>query len=241
MAAVAFYCVFQRYGVIRTLLTLAQAIGWVILANVGRVFLIVYAFSKWDVALDIGWKHDLVGVATYAFALLFSLSTAQLTEFLIPLYWGPLDDGPRGIAESGTAKVAVSVTGIRRQFDAFMNQPRMTQPASLRLIVVILCVFFLPMAAVSYARLIPQASTATPSHFTQSVPDMLSDDALPQQVGLWSLQNVRRVERDPNDPLGTNSIIWTYQGEGLEAQFSVDGYYSSWHDLAYCYQRLTGS
>ena len=235
LAAIAFYCVFQRYGFIRTTLMIVQSIGWVILANVGRVFLIVYAFSKWNMALDVGWKHELVGVCTYAFALLFSLSTAQLFEFLVPVYRGPIADGPRGTAESGTAKVAESVTGVRRQIDAFLDRPQLAERTSLKLVAAVLCVIFLPASALSYARLIPQSKTINASNFTESVPDLINDDLLPQQVGLWSLQDVSRIQRDPNDPLGTNSVIWTYKGEGLVAQFSVDGYYSSWHDLAYCY------
>lgn len=203
---------------------------WVIAANAVRVFLIVYAFTNWGVALDTGWRHDSVGVLTFLLALGMSLSTDQLLQFVVPaLNADPVDDGEQDVQE-GTIQRLIS--GLH----AFLNRPRFSEKWSMRVVVGVLMFLLSPLAAVSAARFVHNMGDPVfAGNLTQR---MTHELAMPEQLGPWTLQNVERLSRVEDDPLGLNSVIYTYTGGALTVQFSVDGYYRAWHDLAYCYNAV---
>ena len=240
VTAVAFFCVFQRYGLIRSVFVLMFSVGWVVLANVFRVFLVVYANAAWQQDLDTGWRHDLLGVSTYLGALICSLSTAQLLEFFVPVVWGKLSDSPTGKGKPGGQYYGgENDPTIRQTIRQFLDRPRLDESGSGRIVNGTLAVCILPLCLLSVYRLLPSASVDSAGEsFQKSIPDTVSELSTPESVGQWTRTNVDKVQRTPDDPLGTNSVVYTYEGHGMIAQFSVDGYYGEWHDLAYCYTAL---
>ena len=94
VCVMVFVSVALRYRLIRILTNILQTVLWVIAANALRVFLVVYSYSVWELEIDSGWRHDALGIFTYAVALLMSLSTDRLLSFLVPV-------SPTGEEEDG--------------------------------------------------------------------------------------------------------------------------------------------
>ncbi len=233
----------QRQAFVRVLINILQTIGWVIAANSIRVFLIVYGYTNWDLALDSGWRHDALGVFTYSLALIMSLSTDRFFQFIIP-------PGRGGVGQTETnykptdnviKEVGEMLKGDTNRISHALNIARANEHNSWRAIVAVLFLFS-PLAALSYANVLQTrtatANVATGPNFVGGMSQALSDDSLPQSVLNWNLAKVERISRSPNDPLGTNSTIFSYTGGGLAVGFSVDGFYNAWHDLAFCYTAL---
>jgi exosortase len=247
LCVIVFISVVQRYGLIRILINVAQSVVWVVAANVVRVFLVVYAHVVWAVALDSGWRHEVLGMLTYAMALLMSISTDRLMQFIVPHGGSTVakKDSNYEISKNPLAQLLAFVEESRVRMNKFLDRPRLSEAVSLKLIAGVLVLLFLPLSAVSYGRVVSRWFAA-PAVATNDAPESLGDigslltkvGAMPSGIDGWTLVRTERVDRSPDDPLGMSSLIHTYQGHGLEVSFSVDGYYSGWHDLAYCYTAL---
>lgn len=247
VCVVVLISVLQRYGFIRILINIAQAIVWVVIANTFRVFMVVYSFSVWDVALDSGWRHELLGFVTYGIALGMSLSTDRLFLFIVP-NTGHLASRKKSDpkTESNPFKRFLKfVADKRTALNNLLDRPRASRTMSLRLVLCVVLVLFAPLSAVSYGRVMhrwistPVASvTTTPMMLGEVGPTLTTFGRMPENLDQWILVSSEQVDRDPDDPLGSKSGVFTYRGHGLEVSFSVDGFYPEWHDLAYCYTSL---
>ena len=100
-----------------------------------------------------------------------------------------------------------------------------------------LCLF-LPLSGFSVVQQFHTTTMERQSYFVESIADAVPVALLPNQIGDWMQTESRVVNRSPDDPLGTNSVIWTFEGSGITANISVDGYYSDFHDLSGCYAGL---
>jgi len=247
LCAVIFVCVLRRSGFLRIIINAIQTAGWVIAANAIRVFLVIYAFSEWELTLDKGWPHDALGVATYAFALVMSLSTDRLFLFLVPTSHIPFVDAGATYSGSGNvvSQLLTFIGGSTKRINRFLNQGRLAERLSIWVVAGVLVLLFVPFAVIDYARILASArsvSTATniadAPNFVGNMSEIVTDNAVPQKVGPWLLLGTDRVNRSPEDPQGTNSTVFKFAGHGLTSSFSVDGYYPEWHDLAYCYTAL---
>ena len=247
LCVIVFISVVQRYGLLRILINVAQSVVWVVAANTLRVFLVVYAHSVWAISLDSGWRHDALGVLTYAIALLMSISTDRLMQFIVP-HSGlnvAKKDSTYEDSKNPLVQLLTFVEDSRVRINKFLDRPRLSESISLKLIVAVLVLLFFPLSAISYGRVVSRWF-ATPTIAANDAPESLGDmesllskvGSMPSSVDGWALVNTERLDRSPDDPLGMSSLIHTYQGHGLEVSFSVDGYYSGWHDLAYCYTAL---
>ena len=247
LCAVIFVCVIRKSGFLRIVINVVQTAGWVIAANAVRVFLMIYAFSKWDLPLDKGWPHEALGAATYVLALVMSLSTDRLFLFLVPMSHIPfLAAGDTCNARGNVVlQVLTFMGGSTKGIDRFLNQGCASEKLSIWIVAGVLVLLFAPFALVDYARVLAGSNAVAAFPGTAGAPDLdgnmsqvVKDDAVPHNVKQWQLVKTERINRTPDDPQGTNSTIFTFAGEGLTANFSVDGYYPQWHDLAYCYTAL---
>ncbi len=116
-----------------------------------------------------------------------------------------------------------------------LDRTRLPSRAGLAALAVFLVAGYLPLAAYAVSKSLGGNAKQESRNFAGSVLEVGDESLLPQEVGVWSRAAFETVSRDPDDPFGANSLVWTYTGMGLEVQFSVDGYYPSWHDLNYCY------
>lgn len=220
------FAVYFRYGLIRVVLTLAQTALWVLIVNSLRVFFVVYAFNRWDAGLESGWRHDALGFASYLLMMLFAISTDQFFRYVFP------------IANRGRRKqedVAVSRVYIAR-ISQLLSKPFGKQTTNILAIALSVGFVILGMATIARASLLSTAPG--PGSFEKDLVFELGEESLPATINGWQRSGFRAVSRDKSDPFGTNSMIWTYTRDGIVAQFSIDGAYSSFHDLWYCYSSI---
>jgi len=246
LCAVVFLSVLQRYSFVRILVNIVQTVVWVIAANTLRVFLVIYAFSAFGIALDSGWRHELLGVFTYVIALSMALSTDRLLMFLVP--FGTQESGKKDtkyeVADNPVVQLMSFGQSAGKAVNRFLDRERLPSRVALRalLVVPLIC---LTLSAVTYGKIAGRlmatsVSDTTPqANFVAGVGTRLRQDGvMPKNVDAWTLENVEHLNRQAGDTLGENSVVFTYTGHGLRAVFSLDGFYSDWHDLAYCYSGL---
>ena len=227
LAAVALYAVWRRRGLGRTLVTMALAGGWVLAANAVRVAAVVLLADRHGLpVLDAPW-HDLTGAATFAAALLLTVSTDQLLLFCVPPRRPAPHDDPDWVNPAWA------------DADATDDSPAARRRA-LRPVWGFAAVGFLLVAAVQAVHL-PRlaagpagaAAGATAAAFKE-VPEA----ALPDRWGGWrrvGFEAVRRRERA--DLMGERSHVWTYRRGDTTVQISMDGPFpGGWHDLRVCYR-----
>ncbi len=232
VSVMVFVSVYCRYGIPRLVLSLVQTMLWVFAANAFRVFLIVYADSRYQIPLDTGWRHEALGILAYGVSLAFAFSTDQLLRFVFPM-------SKKALKASREEIHAVFLKPWKKAMSAILDEPALRGQAALIVPLVLVICVFAPAACYSAVR----HFRVSPSHNVASVTDAgvltsLPEDRLSGIAGGWTQSGFRKESREPDDPFGMSSTIWEFQGLGLKAVISVDGYYSEWHDLAYCY---TGS
>lgn len=244
ICVVAFVCVAQRYSFLRTAINIAQSIGWVIAANAIRVFLVIFAASNWGLDLGTGWRHEILGVCTYLAALLLAMSTDRLLQFIVPIARKATGKTEIAYEEADNAFVQLtkSIEGFSINLNEKLNKPRFSQTQSLRITWLALGLLFLPLSAIAYGRTLSERiGGPTNSEALTEVNSAhldFDEQSLPKSIDGWILTGQEKISRNTGDPLGTSSTVFTYSGHGLTANFSIDGFYPAWHDLAYCYTAL---
>lgn len=245
LCVVVFLCVVQKYGLLRILANISQTVAWVIVANTLRVFIIIFSESRWQLGLDSGWRHELLGIFTYSVVLLFAFSGDRLLNFVVPFGGKTKLSADGHLTENDSARRGfVKRIGAQvHRLNDWLNNPIAPTRVSLRLAAATLLCVFLPLSTASYASLLTRATSsvnATTQQYAMSARllERITSESLTAEANGWSLTNVEQIARNEDDPLGTNSVVFTYSGNGLTAKFSVDGFYSEWHDLAYCYTSL---
>ncbi len=229
-SAMIFFGVYCRYGVPRLVLTLLQTVFWVVVANAFRVFLLVYADSRYQVTLDTGWRHEALGLVTYALVLIFSLSTDQLLRFFFPISKGAVLSAQEELTE-------VLLKPTREFLSSFLDKPALKGKLGLIVPATLAVLVYLPLAGMAVASQLRQGSAVANANDIQSVGAMstLSEDTLPASIAGWTRGKFEAIQRDPADPFGMTSSIWEFSGHGMTVSVSVDGMYSEFHDLAFCY------
>lgn len=245
ISAMVFWGIVHRYSLLRILITITQTTAWVLVANSIRVFLIVFARHRYDADLESGMPHELLGTLTYAAALALSLSTDQLLRFLIPVGFQPLQaesisGGYRGYhnSEDSNTSVGQKLSMLASKSNRFVNQPVQFTKNNPLLPLVFVLVLFVPLSGLAVAQQFRNGSSGANQQFVESIAETAPETILPQRIGEWVQQSSRVVNRSPDDPLGTNSVVWMFEGNGIVANVSVDGYYSEFHDLSGCYSAL---
>ncbi|HBE68353.1 MAG TPA: hypothetical protein DDW52_09420 [Planctomycetaceae bacterium] len=238
LAAMSFLAAVSHYGIIRIGLTLLQTGAWVCVANCLRVFSIVFAREKWGIDLETGMPHEALGICTYALGLLLALSTDQILRFIVPIDADSQSDFKKKPSEAMmTESYSYRLKRWRASVAAFLNEGRMTAGGT-RVVLATILVVYVGLTGYSAVGALRKPAKAATVHFDKPITQLVGEEILPKQVGQWEQTGVRVINRDPEDPLGANSIIWAYSGEGLNVEFSVDGFYPEWHDLSYCYTAL---
>lgn len=246
LCAVVFFGVWNRYGIVRILAVTTIAVFWVVAANVLRVFMVVYSEARWGLPLDTGWRHELLGVVTYALALGMSLSTDRLVRFFVPVV---TPDSVKASKNFHTANSTIedlqnTSAKLKDNLERFLNKGRLSQRATALVLMALAILIYAPLTIADATRVVRQRlaqsqSTAPEVVKTGTYGEQLSvDDAMPKSVRDWQLTEVEKIDRSPDDPLGMTSTIFHYSNSDLTVTFSVDGYYDGWHDLAYCYTGL---
>lgn len=208
MTVALFWVLYSRYHWIRSLVFLTAVMFWVLLLNAFRVWAIVYGDQTSSLDLTTEPLHTILGLVTFVGVLLLSASTDWLFAFLLP------PETPPEYPEIPPSPVSVrsstwaSIGGL-----------------AVVCFVVLSITFYRPASTAVATGTIPDASL---------MPTM-SAETLPEKIGTWELRQFDRVERDPSSAFGLISQGWQYHNGDFPIQVSIDGPYTGWHDLGYCY------
>lgn len=243
VTAMVFWGVIHRYSLLRTVIMIVQTTLWVVVANSVRVFIIVFARHRFGADLENGTPHEILGVCTYFSALLLSLSFDQFLRFLVPVGFSPFRaenvSGTYGAYMDGTKKpLEDRANSTMSTINRWLNQPIRGTKLKPAIPVLVVLLTFLPLSGLALAHQFRATGSEQKNYFVESIAERVSPGMLPEQLGDWKQMDSTVVNRSPDDPLGTNSVVWTYRGNGLTAKISVDGYYSDFHDLSGCYAGL---
>jgi exosortase len=224
--------VLWRFGFLRTVTVLSFAIFWVVVANAFRVWVIIIANEKFGILLDEGLRHEIVGVVTYAFAILATLSSERLLRYVFPMRTkGITEDAPRTFRSMRRSWKNVNEKVLGRRLAAAGSSTR-------RLLIAVAGIFAILLSADLLKNASFAGDHAPTDIFAEQTLTSVREEVLPKTIDHWVRTGWESVVRDKVDPLGVHSTVWTYQSGGLEALISLDGNYADWHDLAYCYRGL---
>ncbi len=232
VSALVFWGIFCRYSLVRLFILATQAVFWVLVVNAIRVFLIVYVDSRWQIALDSGWRHDALGFGMYAGILLCAISTDRFLIFLFP-------KSRRATEAVNTEFLAPLLQPFSDFFTAVLDKPTLNGRSSLIASVFLLVVCFLPLAGLATVSLVRNhTGTAENGLANVALQRIFNEKSVDPEWQGWKLTNFRNESRNSNDPFGVESAIWQFHGHGLDVNLSIDGWFQSWHDLTYCYQGI---
>jgi exosortase len=221
VTAMLVFAVLCRYSIWRTAFTVAQAVLWVLIVNAIRVFVVVYTTVRWgNLGLESGWRHQALGFVCYVLILALAFSTDQFLRYLIRLRAADSEEPKRR-------------TTWRSRIAAWLDRPFSQGLA--RAAGYCFAVMFLLVGGVAAAQSWRTMQGADGDNFSEALAFQLGETDMPEVVDGWRRVSFKAENRDKGDILGMNSMIWTYERDGIVAQFSIDGAYPSFHDLTYCY------
>jgi exosortase len=214
LSGTLFLILWTRTPVVRSLLLLAAAVGWVIAANIVRVTLIAYLYTRWNLDVSEGWRHELLGWFIVAGTVGLIVSTARL--FLFFARQAPT------AAEPGAGPEAIAPPSPRRP---------VWPPLAFGVFGVVELAVLTPYFA-------EYLTTLSPRPIVQAM-DALDADALPLKAGPWERVGFETKHRSIDDNnFGDVSRIWVYRAGTLTALVSVDYPFPGWHDLTICYRNI---
>lgn len=221
LCCAVFYLANGRRNFLRYLVLIPATVGWVLVANVLRILLVTVLRLKWNLPVDEGIGHDLLGTFVFVFSLAMIFSTDRLLQFVFPLRAneGPARDLPAGAA------VRATVPWI----------PRFSVGRTCAVWLLIL--WFAAIGGTAFSR-----GNAMPSEFALDWgPDdfhRVAPATLQQNLGKWKYLDFQEVEREFANPLGMFSQRWAFHSQRVAATVSVDSPYPDWHDLGVCYRNI---
>jgi exosortase len=228
LACTVFFVFWARRRWIRGTLLVLAAVLWVLAANVTRVVVITYAYTKWDINLAEGVTHTAFGLVLFAITLSLIISTDRFLLFLTPrkfVFRAAEDDKARGIQDEAPLPNLSALPDLRST--ALGGFP-------------VALAFGLVLAFQVWALSggVAKAEIAEPDiPFTDRE---LGPDALPLEWGVWRRSpSAYRVERRKrSDPDGAFSQSWEYHSGDMTAIASLDLPFRGWHDLTICYRNI---
>lgn len=233
LSAVVFFCIYSRYGLFRSLFLSLATIGWIIAANSLRVFSIVFAFERWGGDLTVGVAHTAIGICTYVLALTLAASTDQFFRFVLPLHV-VADDSDQVMLETGF------VEPLKQLVSRYLDRPMLTGKwASITIAVVVVCTY-VPFGIKVFAAAPRQGQNAPAPAVAvdRAFEGLIDGESLATQIGVWTKDAFRVQNREATNAFGMHSEIWTFHSGDLKAEVSLDGFYPTFHDLAYCYTAI---
>jgi exosortase len=221
LACTLFYVLFTHVPIVRACFLILAAVWWVLLANIARVVLIAYLLQSRGADLTEGWRHEALGYALFAVALVLIWSSDRLLLFLA-------SSRARAAEPEPSRDTASPVGPACRDVLCGLDQSWLGSWSAGAAFGLLLAVYLLVYGVPALASASPDALDVAPAR--------LEADALPEQIDGWRRENFARTTRNPGSAFGEFSSTWTYHADSQAVAFSLDYPYPAWHEAQECYQ-----
>ncbi|MBX3423917.1 MAG: exosortase U [Pirellulaceae bacterium] len=250
MAVAIMLCVWQRRGLLVSLLTLAAVPLWAWFGNVVRLYILTLLYNNFDINLTEGWQHTVLGLVIFSLAFGGLLSMMEALNRL----FGPLPGGetntdwahwlynvvvswPDSFADDA-APASSAGTSANLTSGASSNNAA-ARPGGLGLALPVLgVVAFLICGAVSAAPLVglgKNQATRSPGFDRGEVAATFAEDNLPADFEGMVRKAFEVSHRERNSMFGAHSATWTFQDKGRDIVLSLDFAFTVFHPLEVCY------
>jgi exosortase len=219
LACALFFILWTRCGWLHGLLLLAAGVFCALAANLLRVVALVVLPLHWHVDVSSGWRHEALGILSFAVCLLLVWSTHHLLLFVTP--------GRRrraGQTDAGSAPAAPDPGPTQLPDWRLTPLAGWVVPLAYGVLAVVQLPSWVPFLGLGDGP--PSAWRLT----------HVSEDTLPARLGTWERVGFETEERDWRDWWGRYSHRWSYRHAGIGAVVSIDYPFAGWHELTECYQ-----
>jgi exosortase/archaeosortase family protein len=212
LGCTVFLVLWLRRPRLRSLLLIVVALGWVLVCNALRVVIIAVAFDRGGTDLSVGVKHDALGFACFALAVVLIWSTDRLFLFLMP----------RAVVVPRPAPPSSSALPAR---EALCSAARLLS---------------WPMAVAFGLLFLLHAATygispgEGPGELLPGIAE-LDENSLPEQLAGWQRERFYTETRDTGSAYGEHSKFWIYKNGQRTAVVAVDYPFQTFHVLNECY------
>jgi exosortase len=222
LACALFYVFLMRIHFVRATLLLIASIGWVLVANMARVFIIAFASTRWEINLVDGWKHDVLGYVLFGSALVLIVSTHRLL-----LFFTPFANKKETVGDSPEASPQPVMEVEVPTWAALLNQSTLNSwivgAAFGSLLVLHLGFYGLPREFI------------LSKDYAYDNMQKITEDTMPRELGGWKRERWTEEKRSLSNEFGESSKSWFYPSDNHRAVVSVDYPFSGWHELSQCY------
>ena len=211
----------------RYIANLIQVLLWVIIGNAMRVAIVVYASEHWSESLAVGLGHDLLGLLMFLVIMALSISTDRLMQAFCTIeeddYYSPQ-----------AVQTEASANGSESE-----RQPALgiaASPSNRWIFIILFSCIFVLGATMQLAR-----AAGNNGFLSVQVPRLKFpvESDLPKTLKGWRLINYQFLNRGKQNLQAEDSFVWTYVSDrGLQATFSLDCPWATWHNLSFCYRGL---
>jgi exosortase/archaeosortase family protein len=231
-------------GLLHIVLLVLSGIALAAITNIVRIVVLAVAQERWSLDLAEGWRHDLLGLCLFVVALVLAVSTDRLLRFL----FRPIETESESMTKRSVRRWDRMVTfgepqkrdlNPKASKEEVVSKVGVAVPSFRSVPIFAMAALFLLVGVVSAQQAFVRGHAGSPASLAEvNRPKIqsLTEDSLPLQVGRW-----RRIgfgESQAERLFAQESRVWEYSNGRSSALFSVDFFFTRWHDLCECYRAI---
>jgi len=220
----------RRRPILHGALLIISAVALAAALNTVRICTVAIVWATSQVDLSVGWQHDMVGYA----ALLIAAGLLMSADSLLTFFLASFKDLPHGPMATVYRNPFTSV------WNYFLDVParvvRNVEIPHASIVAVFAALIVGAGVAAAQCLLIVSTEKNLFTAATESDPDIVSEQSLPQALADYEVGSFRETIREANSFEGHFSSIWQLTDQnGGAAIVSFDHPFRTWHPLENCY------
>ncbi|WP_417747342.1 exosortase U [Rosistilla oblonga] len=241
-AATGVLCVLTRRSLLVSVGLLGVSVFWALITNVVRIVAVVFAWDTWQIDLLTGWKHELLGLVVFAFAIGMCWSPASLvTFFLSPIEADLLERQTTTVFHVIWDRFASQGVGVRKAQRLSPSAASILPWARWTGLCggIVLAVFLVGANTAGSAM---QAARLADGQVVNRLHELL-DANFWSRAGEGKLDDIgiddyTVTEREFMSAWGKHSRSWNASSRHWAGRLSIDYPWQAQHDLSACYRGI---
>ncbi|WP_197452907.1 exosortase U [Rosistilla oblonga] len=243
-AATGVLCVLTRRSLLVSVGLLGVSVFWALVTNVLRIVAVVFAWDAWQIDLLTSWKHELLGLVVFGFAIGMCWSTASLvTFFLSPVKADFIDRQSTTVFHKTWNRFVASGKKTQRK----TGRPQAASIGSISPLIrwsgacggMVLAMFLVSANTAGSAM---QPTRLVDGQVVDRLHELLDADfwsrAGEGKLDSIDIHDYTITEREMMSSWGRHSRIWTATAPHWSGRLSIDYLWQSQHNLSLCYRGI---